>query len=581
MLFGLVNTIAYGFFAVGWGLLVWPFVTILNIITELFGSISFDLLKNIFFGGSKEFSISQIPIVFWIITAVAVSLIIFLILQRLVRNFFLAGKQNYDSSLKNVIIKTIASIVFPILFIVFLFFGLIIVSSIINLIKDSLGYHNSLVSSFVKGALPPEVRTKLTDSDLKSLASGQIISYDIYYDLQWGDGVKIIFLIALSTLITAWLLGSTVISLVANIAQMFYQLLLLPVFSISQISDEGKLFKKYMQAFWGKFWVVIISQLSFSFFFIWAEFSTNQAWNIEIKSQFVSPWIFNFFFSFLMILGGGIAIKTIGEEFASYFGGQGFVRSQQEWAHRTTKGIGITAGLLGASSALAGKGVKRLKKLSGYHDAKREEINNAFKKGEITRTQKREMLEKLKDDRGNLGQTFRSGWQKNKHKNILTRAWRAKNAYKEGKDLGAIEEVKYLGSKMLFRHKIRGIENKEAKISKNQQKIDKVQKAIDFENYKKEYNLPDFDQKKLDKAENKMIRLNRKEAKIKERIDEKTQKRNDRAEKFLKRSDNLHTTVQRTERHPNAPEKTNSHKLAEEYRDSAKNKDKNEKTSSE
>ncbi|WP_341491248.1 Mbov_0396 family ICE element transmembrane protein [Mesomycoplasma ovipneumoniae] len=151
MLFGIINTIAYGFFAVGWGLLVWPFVTILNIITELFGSISFDLLKNIFFGGSKEFSISQIPIVFWIITAIAVSLIIFLILQRLVRNFFLAGKQNYDSSLKNVITKTIASIVFPILFIVFLFFGLIIVSSIINLIKDSLGYHNSLVSSFVKG----------------------------------------------------------------------------------------------------------------------------------------------------------------------------------------------------------------------------------------------------------------------------------------------------------------------------------------------------------------------------------------------------------------------------------------------
>ncbi|MEG7279931.1 hypothetical protein V6B68_00460 [Mesomycoplasma ovipneumoniae str. Black Butte] len=249
MLFGIINTIAYGFFAVGWGLLVWPFVTILNIITELFGSISFDLLKNIFFGGSKEFSISQIPIVFWIITAIAVSLIIFLILQRLVRNFFLAGKQNYDSSLKNVIIKTIASIVFPILFIVFLFFGLIIVSSIINLIKDSLGYHNSLVSSFVKGALPPEVRTKLTDSDLKSLASGQIISYDIYYNFQWGDGPKIIFLIALSTLITAWLLGSTVISLVANIAQMFYQLLLLPVFSISQISDEGKLFKKIYASF--------------------------------------------------------------------------------------------------------------------------------------------------------------------------------------------------------------------------------------------------------------------------------------------------------------------------------------------
>ncbi|WNM14985.1 hypothetical protein [Mesomycoplasma ovipneumoniae] len=225
-----------------------------------------------------------------------------------------------------------------------------------------------------------------------------------------------------------------------------------------------------------------------------------------------------------MILGGGIAIKTIGEEFASYFGGQGFVHCQTRMSSSNNKRDRNNSWTTWCSSALAGKGVKRLKKLTGYHDAKREEINNAFKKGEITELKKREMLEKLKDDRGNLGQTFRSGWMNNKHKNILTKAWRAKNAYKEGKDLGVIEEAKYLGSKMLFRHNIRGIENKEAKISKNQQKIDKVQKAIDFENYKKEYNLPDFNQKKLDKAENKMIRLNRKEAKIKERIDEKAQR---------------------------------------------------------
>ncbi|WNM14775.1 Mbov_0396 family ICE element transmembrane protein [Mesomycoplasma ovipneumoniae] len=486
MLFGIINIIAYGFFAVGWGLLVWPFVTILNIITELFGSISFDLLKNIFFGSSKEFSISQIPIVFLIITAIAVSLIIFLILQRLVRNFFLAGKQNYDSSLKNVIIKTIASVVFPILFIVFLFFGLIIVSSIINLIKDSLGYHNSLVSSFVKAALPPEVRSKLTDSDLKSLASGQIISYDIYYNFQWGDGVKIIFLIGLSTLITAWLLGSTVISLVANIAQMFYQLTFITCFfQYLKLATKESYSKNICKLFEVNFESLLFRNFLFHFSLFELNFSTNQAWNIEIKSQLVSPWIFNFFFSFLMILGGGIAIKTIGEEFASYFGGQGFVRSQQEWAHRTTKGIGITAGLLGASSALAGKGVKDSKKLTGYHDAKREEINNAFKKGEITRTQKREMLENLRMTEGILVKLLdQVEWITN-IKNILTRAWRAKNAYKEGKDLGVIEEAKYLGSKMLFRHNIRGIENKEAKISKNQLKIDKVQKAIDFENYKK------------------------------------------------------------------------------------------------
>ncbi|WNM15353.1 hypothetical protein RNM01_01850 [Mesomycoplasma ovipneumoniae] len=265
---------------------------------------------------------------------------------------------------------------------------------------------------------------------------------------------------------------------------MFYQLLLLPVFSISQISDEGKLFKKYMQAFWGKFWVIIISQLSFSFFFIWAEFSPTKHENIEIKSQLVSPWIFNFFFSFLMILGGGIAIKTIGEEFASYFGGQGFVRSQQEWAHRTTKGIGITAGLLGASSALAGKGVKtqKINWVSWCKNARK--LITPLKRRDNSNSKTRN-ARKLKDDRGNLGQTFRSGWMNNKHKNILTKAWRAKNAYKEGKDLGVIEEAKYLGSKMLFRHNIRGIENKEAKISKNQRKIDKVQKAIDFENYKK------------------------------------------------------------------------------------------------
>ncbi|WP_230861177.1 Mbov_0396 family ICE element transmembrane protein [Mycoplasma sp. 'Moose RK'] len=583
MFFGIVNLVAYGFFAAGWGIFAWPFITILNIITELFGSISFNLLKNIFFGNSKEFSVSQIPVAFWIITGIATALIIFLILQRLVRNFFLAGKRDYDASLKNVVTKTIASILFPILFVVFLFFGLVIVSAIINVIKDSLGYHNSLVSSFVKGALPPEVKKKLNDSDLKSLASGGLISYDIYYDIAWGDGVKIIFLIALSTLITAWLLGSTVISLVTNIAQMFYQLILLPVFSISQISDEGKLFKKYMQAFWAKFWVVIISQLSFSFFFIWAEFSTNQGWNIEIKSQYVDQWIFSFFFSFLMILGGGIAIKTISQEFAGYFGGEGFVRSQQEWAHKTTKGIGIAAGMIAGTGVLATKGFKRLKKLGGFHDAKSEEINNAFKKGEITRTQKREMLEKLKDERGELGQTFRHGWNNTKSRNPLKKAIAGAKAYRAGNDLGVIEEAMYLGSKMLFRHNARGVENKETKLSKNQKKMEKVQKEINFENYKKEYNHPDFDQRKLDKAEKKITRLVQKEGKINQKIDAKKEKTNERAENFLKRSDDLHRTVQRTERHPTPPDKTKTHKLAEEYKNfpKEKNKDENEKTSPE
>ncbi|MCI8283355.1 Mbov_0396 family ICE element transmembrane protein [Mesomycoplasma hyopneumoniae] len=572
MFFGLVNWIAYAVFAAGWGIFAWPFITILNIITELFGFISFDLLRNIFFGGTKEFSISQIPIAFWIMTGIALALILFLILQRLVRNFFSAGKKDYDASLKNVIIKTIASILSPVLFIIFLFFGLIIVSAIINMIKDSLGYHNSLVSSFVKGALPPEVKKTLTDSDLKSMASGGLMSYDIYYNIAWGDGVKIIFLIALSTLITAWLLGSTVISLVANIVQMFYQLILLPVFSVSQISDEGKLFKKYMQAFWGKFWVVIISQLAFSFFFIWAEFSVNQEWNIEIKSEYVNQWIFSFFFSFLMILGGGVAIKTIAEEFAGYFGGQGFVRSQQEWAHRTTKGIGIAAGAITGVGLVASKGFRRLKQLGGFHDAKREEISNAFKKGEITRTQKREMLEKLKDERDELGQTFRHGWNNTKSRNPIKKAWAGAKAYKAGKDLGVFEEAAYLGSKMIFRSNARGIERKEAKLSKNQQKIDKVQKAIDFENYKKEYNHPEFDQRKLDKAENKMAKLLRKEGRINKKIDEKKENLNESAENFLKRSADLHTTVQRTERHPYAPDKTKTHKLAEEYKNYPKAK---------
>ncbi|VEU66128.1 hypothetical protein [Mesomycoplasma hyopneumoniae] len=107
-------------------------------------------------------------------------------------------------------------------------------------IKESLAYNNDLNTSLIKGASGD---LKLGQLEISNLSKGSIVSYDAYTNFSWGQGPKLILLVLLSSLTVAWLLGTTLTSLVANIAQMFYQLLLLPVFSVSQISDDGKLLK--------------------------------------------------------------------------------------------------------------------------------------------------------------------------------------------------------------------------------------------------------------------------------------------------------------------------------------------------
>ncbi|WP_434336652.1 Mbov_0396 family ICE element transmembrane protein [Mesomycoplasma conjunctivae] len=444
--------ISYLFFSAAWMIFAWPFIIFLNIITTLFGSISFNVIKNMFFGSQENFSITKIPLPFWISAGLAATVLLFLIIYRLVKNFFLSNKKpnEYDSSIKNVIINTASAIIFPIIFIVLIFICFIGINLLVNGIKESLGYRHNLTLSLIRGAIG---EIKLSTSDVESISKGNVMPFDAYKHLSIGDGPRLILLVAISTLIISWLLSSTLIGLVANLAQMFYQLILLPVFSVSKIIDDGRLFKKYMQAFWAKFWVVVIYQLSFSFFFIWAEYTVNQGYQIiKNDSSFkndsiVSNSLLNFFLSFVFILGGGVAIKTIGEEFAGYFGSDGFVRSQQEWARRTLKGVAFSAGAITGAGILAKKGFIKGQKLTGFHDFKKAEIKARYKKGEISRTEKRAELEQLRADKIAKGQTFREGWN-NTDGNVFKKLYSGVRANRESKDLGLVEEAGFLGSRL-------------------------------------------------------------------------------------------------------------------------------------
>ncbi|VEU66130.1 Uncharacterised protein (plasmid) [Mesomycoplasma hyopneumoniae] len=121
----LINQISYAFFAGFWYLFCWFPLVIIRVITTLFGSINFNLLKGLFFGTSKEFSINKIPIAFWIFVGLAVSIFIFIVLYRLSKSFFFGSKNAYgqtnESEVKNIILKTLSAIGFPILFTGFLF----------------------------------------------------------------------------------------------------------------------------------------------------------------------------------------------------------------------------------------------------------------------------------------------------------------------------------------------------------------------------------------------------------------------------------------------------------------------------
>ncbi|MDO6856479.1 hypothetical protein Q4502_02020 [Mesomycoplasma ovipneumoniae] len=522
MFSGIINGISYGFFATGWYIFCWFPLIIIKVITTLFGAINFNLLKGIFFG-QQEIDINKIPVAFWIFVGLSAGALVFLIFYRLLKGFFYnQEKRTGESEIKSIILKTISAIFFPILFVGFLFIVFVGTNMVLMEIKASFSQNQDLNASLIRGATGD---LKLKQEDITWLANGNVVSYNTYISFEWGQGPKLILLVVISSLTIAWLLGTTLTSLVANIAQMFYQILLLPVFSVSQLTDDGKLFKKYLNGFWAKFWVVVIYQLSFLFFFVWTEYSVN-AWDFIKTSDTdfggLANWILSFVFSLVMILGGGIAIKTISQEFAGYFGGEGFIRSQQEWANRTAVGISATAGLLATAPTLGRKIFRKGARLTGFYDSAKAQIKDDYRAGRITNTEKKLRLNELANKKVELGQTLRQGWEKNKDQKIPKRIWRAIGAFRESKDMGIIEGGAYSLSK------------KRSKLSEWKNK-----RAL------KKFNVVKDKLAKTDTSDTRQSQKLRKQYhKMAQRVDDKFVNQEKRQEKFAKRSKNLYDTVQ-------------------------------------
>ncbi|WP_341420405.1 Mbov_0396 family ICE element transmembrane protein [Mesomycoplasma ovipneumoniae] len=524
----LINAISYGFFAAGWYIFCWFPLIIIKVITTLFGAINFNLLKGIFFG-QQEIDVNKIPVAFWIFVGLSVGALVFLIFYRLLKGFFYNSEQKTgQSEIKSIILKTISAIFFPILFLGFLFIVLVGANMVLMEIKASFSQNQDLNVSLIRGATGD---LKLKQEDITSIANGNVVSYNTYTSFEWGQGARLILLVVISSLTIAWLLGTTLTSLVANIAQMFYQLILLPVFSVSQLTDDGKLFKKYLNGFWAKFWVVIIYQIAFLFFFVWTEYSVN-AWDFIKTSDTdfggLANWILSFVFSLVMILGGGIAIKTISQEFAGYFGGEGFIRSQQEWANRTAVGVSATAGLLATAPTLGRKIFRKGARLTGYYDSAKAQIQDDYRAGRINNTERKLRLNELANRKVELGQTFRQGWEKskdiqgNKFTKPIKRLWAAKEAFKESKDMGIIEGKMY------------DISKKRSKLSEWKNK-----RAL------KKFNVVKDKLAKTDPSDTRQSQKLRKQYhKMAQRVDYKFVNQEKRQEKFAKRSKNLYDTAQ-------------------------------------
>ncbi|MDW2835834.1 hypothetical protein R7U59_03060, partial [Mesomycoplasma ovipneumoniae] len=285
---------------------------------------------------------------------------------------------------------------------------------------------------------------------------------------------------------------------------------------------------KYLNGFWAKFWVVVIYQISFLFFFVWTEYSIN-AWDFIKTSETdfggLANWILSFVFSLVMILGGGIAIKTISQEFAGYFGGEGFIKSQQEWANRTAVGVSATAGLLATAPTLGRKIFRKGARLTGFYDSAKAQIKDDYRAGRINNTERKLRLNELANRKVELGQTFRQGWERNKDINPFIRLGKGIGAFYQGKDTGIIEGKMY-------------------DISKNRSKLAewKNKRAIKkFEAAKAKWVKTE-----LDSSSNQKQRQ-----KAREQYDKWSRKSNFTSwnqdvqqEKFAKRSKNLYETAQ-------------------------------------
>ncbi|MDW2829629.1 Mbov_0396 family ICE element transmembrane protein [Mesomycoplasma ovipneumoniae] len=340
---GLINIITYPFFTLGWYLLVYLPFSVIAFFNYIFEKIGINIIVHAIFN-RQTFSFESLPIGFWIFAIASISMGFIVLILRYVK-FLIIRRNSADTEIAAMSKVSVGSFIFIFTFPVIFFALLIAIQSTLTIINNYISGDQNLIELMLKSA-----SNKIPDSEIQTISQDfSVPSYSTFTTMESGEGIILIITLSASSIVVAYILGISFISLFTASAQLFMNFITMPLWAVSSIWDDGRKLKTWTRTFFGQFAVIIIYQVSFNLFLIWVASTYKIADSIDFEGA-KGIFIFRFLLKISFIIGGGLAISTFTRQIAANYGQAGAVEHHQRLASSTLKVGGVA--LAGAAGTM-------------------------------------------------------------------------------------------------------------------------------------------------------------------------------------------------------------------------------------
>ncbi|WP_069098838.1 Mbov_0396 family ICE element transmembrane protein [Mesomycoplasma ovipneumoniae] len=340
---GLINIITYPFFTLGWYLLVYLPFSVIAFFNYIFEKIGINIIVHAIFH-RQTFSFESLPIGFWIFAIASISMGFIVLILRYVK-FLIIRRNSADTEIAAMSKVSVGSFIFIFTFPVIFFALLIAIQSTLTIINNYISGDQNLIELMLKSA-----SNKIPDSEIQTISQDfSVPSYSTFTSMESGEGIILIITLSASSIVVAYILGISFISLFTASAQLFMNFITMPLWAVSSIWDDGRKLKTWTRTFFGQFAVIIIYQVSFNLFLIWVASTYKIADSIDFEGA-KGIFIFRFLLKISFIIGGGLAISTFTRQIAANYGQAGAVEHHQRLASSTLKVGGVA--LAGAAGTM-------------------------------------------------------------------------------------------------------------------------------------------------------------------------------------------------------------------------------------
>ncbi|WP_341488219.1 Mbov_0396 family ICE element transmembrane protein [Mesomycoplasma ovipneumoniae] len=340
---GLINIITYPFFVLGWYLLVYLPFSVIAFFNYIFEKIGINIIVHAIFH-RQTFSFESLPIGFWIFAIASISMGFIVLILRYVK-FLIIRRNSADTEIAAMSKVSVGSFIFIFTFPVIFFTLLIGIQSTLTIINNYISGDQNLIDLMLRSA-----SNKIPDSEIQTISQDfSVPSYSTFTTMESGEAIILIITLSASSIVVAYILGISFISLFTASAQLFMNFITMPLWAVSSIWDDGRKLKTWTRTFFGQFAVIIIYQVSFNLFLIWVASTYKIADSIDFEGA-KGIFIFRFLLKISFIIGGGLAISTFTRQIAANYGQAGAVEHHQRLASSTLKVGGVA--LAGAAGTM-------------------------------------------------------------------------------------------------------------------------------------------------------------------------------------------------------------------------------------